>query len=187
MSRFSRGIPSLNSQPSLGSTSPLSLPDANAIGFPKVVFISLGSNIGDREFFLQNAICELSSHADIDVTCCSDIMPTLPVGVESQPPFLNQVLRIYTRLSAQQLLVQLKNIEQKQGRQKRFRWGPREIDLDILLFGQQAINQVNLVVPHPELLQRDFFMRLILAIYPLAWHPAKREFLSVLVGLRGPK
>lgn len=121
------------------------------------VYISLGSNLGDREATIREAIAALPG-----VTAVSELRETEPVGVVDQPRFLNGAARLETELAARQLLDALLAIERGLGRERRERWGPRTIDLDLLLYGNETVDEPGLTVPHPRLHERRF------ALEPLA-------------------
>lgn len=120
------------------------------------VHIALGSNLGNRAVNLSHARKYLAEF--IEDLQGSSIYETPPWGVLEQPHFLNQVMRGSTTLSPLKLLDQLKAIEKKMGREETMRFGPRIIDLDILLYGQRTINYRRLQVPHPRMLERAFVM-----------------------------
>ncbi len=119
-------------------------------------FIGLGSNLGDRREMLRRAV--VACHSLGAVEACSSLYQTEPVGIHTQPPFLNAVLRLRTDLPAPVLLKEIKAIEANLGREPGARWGPRLIDLDLLFYGQQILDEVGLVVPHPQLHQRGFVL-----------------------------
>ena len=119
-------------------------------------FIGLGSNLGDRRGMLRRAVHACSFLGEVEA--CSSLYQTEPVGTIEQPPFLNAVLRLRTGLTARALLEGLKTIEADLGREAGTRWGPRLIDLDLLFYGQQILNEEGLVVPHPQLHQRGFVL-----------------------------
>ncbi len=120
------------------------------------VILALGSNLGDRCANLQQALEEISARVSIGST--SSIYETPPWGYIEQPAFLNQVLSGMTSLNPTELLDFLKGIEHEMGRVKNFQNGPRLIDIDILLFGEQIVNTENLVIPHPRMLDRGFVL-----------------------------
>lgn len=122
----------------------------------ETVYIALGSNLGDRAEFLYRARQLLSEF--ITEMHCSRLYETPPWGVLEQPLFLNQVLRGDTTLPPLKLLDSLKNIEKHLGRKTTLRFGPRVIDLDILLYGERVIRSARLQVPHPRMLERAFVM-----------------------------
>ncbi len=119
-------------------------------------YIGLGTNLGDRESYLMNAIEELSSHPSNRITAVSSIYETDPWGYEEQGKFLNMVICLQTELSPQDLLACCMYVEKKLGRKREIRWGPRTIDLDILLYNQENIVTENLVIPHPRIMERAF-------------------------------
>jgi len=121
-------------------------------------YISLGSNMGDKEEALRHAVELLQEHAAIDVVAVSSIYDTDPVGYEEQDIFLNIVVKITTTLEPQPLLDVCQQIEQQLKRVRIVRWGPRTIDLDILLFNDEAIETATLIVPHPRMHERAFVL-----------------------------
>ena len=127
---------------------------------PKV-FISLGSNLGDREANLEQASQLLSQLPHTEITGKSQALLTRAVGRVEQSDYLNQVQRLATTLSPEELLEQLLAIEDRMGRVRTVRWGPRNIDLDILFYGTTVRNTHFLVLPHPELRRRPFFLEMI--------------------------
>ncbi len=122
------------------------------------VFISMGSNLGDRVEMLRRGLDELDQLNDTQVVRLSSIYDTEPVGEVDQPRFLNAVVMIETELEPQVLLWNLLLIERRLGRVRTRRWGPRPIDLDILLYGDDVIDEEGLVVPHPLLQERAFVL-----------------------------
>lgn len=129
-------------------------------------YISLGSNIGNREDFLKQAIKELARDPDIFVEKLSSIYETDPVGYTDQALFLNMVVKLSTSLSPYQLLDHCMEVERKLGRTREFRWGPRVIDLDILLYNKENIVMDTLQVPHPRMTERAFVLVPLLEIDP---------------------
>ena len=122
-----------------------------------VAYVGLGSNLGDREAMIRAAIAALPG-----VVAVSELRETDPVGVTEQPAFLNGAVALETALSARELLESLLAIERSLGRERRERWGPRTIDLDLLLYGRETVDEPELTVPHPRLHERRF------ALEPLA-------------------
>jgi len=122
------------------------------------VFIALGSNLDDRADWLRQAGAKLSESAAIKVVQVSVIYETAPVGKIDQPAFLNQVVEIRARLAPEDLLTRLLQIEQELGRERHERWGPRNIDLDLLAYGEHQIQTERLQLPHPELHCRRFVL-----------------------------
>lgn len=124
-------------------------------------FIGLGSNLDDPIKQIVNARTAISALAHVDQIAFSPLYSSQPVGPQDQPDFINAVMQIKTTLTADELLTQLQNIENQQGRVRLQRWGARTLDLDILLFGNQRIDTPRLSVPHPEMARRSF------VLYPL--------------------
>ncbi len=129
-------------------------------------FIGLGSNIGDRYSYLMQAIQFLRDVEKILVVNVSSVYETDPVGYEDQDLFLNMVIEVKTDLTAEELLEVCMSIERRLDRKREIRWGPRTIDLDILLFNQENIETENLIVPHPQMLNRAFVTVPLLEIRP---------------------
>lgn len=127
-----------------------------------VVYIALGSNISPREEYLQQAINRIKQDRFIFFQKQSSIYETDPVGYLEQENFLNQVIEVKTTYSALELLDVCQKIENELGRERTVRWGPRTIDLDILLFNQENIMMDQLIIPHPRMHERAF------VIVPLA-------------------
>lgn len=137
---------------------------------PQPVYIALGTNIGDRALNLQTAKDWLSRKAVI--TQESSVYITPPWGYADQPDFLNQVIKVNTRLKPRSLLRFLQRIERKMGRVKLILNGPRVIDLDILFYGDRVITSPNLQIPHPRMVGRAFVLVPLNEIAPDLLHPA---------------
>jgi 2-amino-4-hydroxy-6-hydroxymethyldihydropteridine diphosphokinase len=127
-----------------------------------VAYVGLGANIGPREVTLQRAVDLLAQADGIDVLAVARLRETEPVGVVDQPPFLNGAVEIETSLVPRELLGVLLGIERTLGRVREERWGPRTVDLDLLVYGSQRVAEPGLRVPHPRLHERRF------ALEPLA-------------------
>ena len=125
-------------------------------------FVGIGSNLGDRETNLGRALDLLAAEDGIEIAAVSEIRETEPVGPVEQGPFLNGAARLETSLAARALLACLLAVENRLGRVREERWGPRTIDLDLLLYGDKQIDEPGLSVPHPRLHERRF------ALEPLA-------------------
>jgi 2-amino-4-hydroxy-6-hydroxymethyldihydropteridine diphosphokinase len=141
------------------------------------VFIGLGSNLGDREALIRAALDELARLPQTTLVRASSLYDTEPVGDTDQPNFLNAVAEIDTDLQARQLLWNLQLIEKRLGRVRTHRWGPRTIDLDLLLYGELAIEEPDLRVPHPELTRRSFVLVPLVELDPALVHPETGETL----------
>lgn len=146
-----------------------------------LVYIGFGSNIGDQSAHIQNAIHALSKTEGITLRKISSIYKTDPVGYEAQAQFLNGVAAIQTNLPPISLLHTLKNIETEVGRQHRIRWGPREIDLDILIYGDLCLQTEKLIIPHPEMHRRRFVLVPLAEIAPDFVHPILQETVHTLL------
>lgn len=133
-----------------------------------VAYIGLGSNQGDSRATLQSSLYALNQHSAIQVSAVSSFYQSKPVGPQDQPDYVNAVAALNTSLSAQTLLAVLLETERLHGRVRdpNLRWGPRTLDLDLLLFGDQIIHEPNLIVPHPELCKRGFVVFPLLEIAP---------------------
>ena len=129
-----------------------------------IAYIALGSNIGERYTYLTEAIQFLNKNPYIQVDDISSVYETEPVGYTDQSCFLNLVIKISTNLSPQELLKVTHKVENDLGRKREIRWGPRTIDLDILLYNQENIEAENLIVPHPRMFERAFVIVPLLEI-----------------------
>jgi len=140
-------------------------------------YIGLGANLGDREGTLRAALEALARLPDSTLVRASSMYDTEPVGVEDQPNFLNAVAQLDTLLTARQLLWNLLLIEKRLGRVRTQRWGPRVLDLDLLLYGDLVVEEDDLRVPHPELPRRSFVRVPLVELDPPLVHPATGETL----------
>lgn len=129
-------------------------------------YIALGANLSDTFGNLRSAVIMLNNGKNCIVTVISSLYKTKPVGVEDQPDFINAVVKIETLLSAQDLLKFCNDIEQKLGRKRTIRWGPRVIDIDILLYENVVIKDENLIIPHPRMMERAFVLVPLAEIAP---------------------
>lgn len=121
-------------------------------------YIALGANLGEREASLREAIGRIAADADIVVECESKMYETAPVGYTDQPAFLNMAIRVETALAPVALLRRLLAIEHAMGRVREIRWGPRRIDLDLLVYGEVTMDTPELTLPHPRMGQRAFVL-----------------------------
>lgn len=140
----------------------------------KNVYIALGSNLGDRAEQLRTAREQIAA-PDLRIVHTSSIYETAARDIEDQPWFLNQVIECETDLFPRQLLARLKKIERTMGRKKRVAKGPREIDLDILLYGDSVVKAPELEVPHPRMTERRFVLEPLAEIAPEKRHPGTRK------------
>lgn len=122
-------------------------------------FIGIGSNMGNREENINKAIKQLSETVGIKVCAVSKLYNTKPVGYTEQADFLNGAIKIKTTLTPHELLKACQRIEKNLKRERVIRWGPRTIDLDILLYGDCTINDKDLIIPHPRMHERDFVLK----------------------------
>jgi len=124
-----------------------------------VAYVALGSNVGDRDAYLRRARAALAALPQTLIVGESSIEETAPIGPIAQGAYLNQMVALETSLSPHELLAALQTIEAREGRVRTERWGPRTLDLDIVRFKRQTIDDPALRVPHPELPNRDFWLR----------------------------
>jgi 2-amino-4-hydroxy-6-hydroxymethyldihydropteridine diphosphokinase len=138
-----------------------------------IVYLALGTNLGDRSANLKQAISSLTPQ--LDVKAKSQIYETPPWGFEDQPKFLNQVIKAKTYLDPEPLLKHLKRLEVALGRKESFVNGPRLIDIDILFFDDLVLNEPSLVIPHPRLHERGFVLLPLMDIAPDLVHPVHKK------------
>ena len=129
------------------------------------VYLSLGSNIGDRKKYIQKAIEAIEKTDGIKVLKKSGLYETSPVGYVEQDLFLNAVIKIKTDFSEREILKIINKIENELDRKREIRWGPRTIDIDILIFSDKKINETDLIIPHKEMLNRLFVLVPLIEIY----------------------
>ncbi len=134
-----------------------------------VIYLGLGSNLGDRADNLRAAVNALGPQ--VKVLKESSLYETPPWGVEDQPGFLNMALQAETSLTPEALRDHVKRIEAEVGRTPTYHWGPRVIDIDILLYGDRLVDTPNLVIPHPQMHKRPFVLVPLASIAPDAVHP----------------
>jgi 2-amino-4-hydroxy-6-hydroxymethyldihydropteridine diphosphokinase len=136
-------------------------------------YLSVGSNMGDREQWLRKALSLLAEYNGISIESVSSIYETDPVGYTDQPLFLNLAIKLNTVLSPQELLSKLQEVETKLERKRIEKWGPRTIDLDILLYNSVSIQTEVLEIPHPRMLERAFVLIPLSEIAPDDVYPDK--------------
>jgi len=144
------------------------------------VYLSLGSNLGDRLANLEAALKQLSAHERIQWMARSGCYETSPVGSLDQPVFLNMAAEIETDLEPLELLNVAKEIEAGLGRTETYRWGPRRVDIDLILCGQAVIESERLTVPHPEFRRRAFVLQPLAEIAPQAVDPVTKKTVAEL-------
>ncbi len=135
------------------------------------VYLSTGSNLGDRLASLQLAVEALNNYPGISVLRVSPVYETEPWGYLDQPHFLNQVVEIETEIPPADLLPVMKHLEKDMGRVPNFKNGPRVIDVDIILYGNQIVEQDGITIPHPSIAQRAFVLAPLADLIPHYIHP----------------
>ena len=141
-------------------------------------YVGLGANLGDREATILAAVAALPG-----VVAVSTLRETEPVGVVDQPAFLNGAAALETELSARELLEALLTVERELGRERRERWGPRTIDLDLLVYGDVELDEPGLTVPHPRLHERRFALEPLLDLDPELVIPGRGRLVDLLAEL----
>lgn len=144
-------------------------------------FLGIGSNLGDKQAYLDMAVMELGRDSSIVVKKKSSYIVTEPVGPVEQPDFLNGVVEIETTLEPYELLTLIHDIEQEAGRERIIHWGPRTLDIDILLFDDMVINSRDLTIPHPEMHKRQFVLEPMAEIAPYIYHPTLSRNITQLL------
>jgi 2-amino-4-hydroxy-6-hydroxymethyldihydropteridine diphosphokinase len=147
-------------------------------------YVALGANLGDRERALQAAVAALGEEDGIEVVAVSTLRETEPVGVGEQPRYLNGAVALETTLTARELLERLLTVEQRFGRVRiAGEHGPRTLDLDLLLYGDDVIDDPELTVPHPRLHERRFVLEPLAELAPGLVIPGRGEVESLLAGV----
>ena len=151
---------------------------------PERAYIAIGGNLGDRRAYLQAGIKAVAALPDTHLAAISRAYETRAVGPVAQPDFLNAVFAIETALAPAPLLAALLAAEKKHQRQRRIRWGPRTLDLDLLLYGERVVNRTALTLPHPRMHERRFVLVPLCEIAPRLSHPITgRPFAAYLAAL----
>ncbi|MDD3582361.1 MAG: 2-amino-4-hydroxy-6-hydroxymethyldihydropteridine diphosphokinase [Desulfobacca sp.] len=148
--------------------------------------MGLGSNLNDPAARLDEARQRLSAIAGIEIEQVSAYYATPPVGVTNQPWFVNAVARLRTQLGAESLLASLLTVEDDMGRARTIHWGPRLIDLDLLLYNDLVLETPTLTLPHPEMHRRGFVLIPLAEIAPHAWHPGLQQTITQLLAQLEP-
>ena len=146
-----------------------------------IAYLGIGSNLGDKEAYLDYAVDQLNKDEYIQVTKVSSYIITEPYGDVEQDDFLNGCLEIETIYSPQDLLAVINDIEQGAGRKRLIHWGPRTLDIDILLYDQEMIMEDTLKVPHVEMAKRAFVLEPLAEIAPYAYHPGYHKTIIELL------
>jgi 2-amino-4-hydroxy-6-hydroxymethyldihydropteridine diphosphokinase len=146
-------------------------------------YIALGSNLANPVLQVQEALKLISQLPDSTLVATSSLYRSAPLGPPEQAYYINAVAAIDTLLSAHELLNKLQKLEQAQGRvEKPIHWGPRTLDLDLLLYGNKTINTPNLIVPHPEMKERNFVLYPLAEIAPDLLFPNKQSLKDIITG-----
>jgi 2-amino-4-hydroxy-6-hydroxymethyldihydropteridine diphosphokinase len=143
------------------------------------VFLGLGSNLGDREENVRAALNRIARLPGTSVVRISPLVRTAPWGVEAQPEFVNAVAEIRTGLAPEALLAAVKVIERELGRVQTYRWGPRLIDIDLLIYGERRVETPALTLPHPHLLERAFVWEPLGEVAPEVLEELRRAAVSL--------
>lgn len=146
-------------------------------------FLGFGSNLGDRLSYLQLAVELLHTRPGIRVDAVSSVYETEPVGGPEQDPYLNLAVRVGTRRSPRRLMAACHGVEQALGRTRTQRWGPRTIDIDVLLYDERVVDTRRLQIPHPRLTERPFALIPLLEVAPGTRLPDGRSIATVLGSL----
>ena len=148
-----------------------------------VAYLGIGSNLGDKEGYLDFAVEQLSKDEYIKVTAVSSYIVTEPVSDVEQDDFLNGCIALETLYSPEELLKVTQDIENSAGRKRIVHWGPRTLDIDILLFDREIIAEDELMIPHPYMAKRRFVLEPLVEIAPYAWHPGLSKTATELLEL----
>jgi 2-amino-4-hydroxy-6-hydroxymethyldihydropteridine diphosphokinase len=142
---------------------------------PVIAYIGLGANLGDPVGQINQALSRLAAIDEVEVAAVSTYYRNPPLGPPDQPWYVNAVARVRTRLAAEELFRVLQQLEVSLGRARGERWGPRVLDLDLLLYAGEVILTPELQVPHPEMHRRAFVLVPLAEIAPDAWHPVLKR------------
>lgn len=148
---------------------------------PIVAYVGLGANLGDPRQQLEEALAKLAAAEEVEVVKVSRFYLNPPLGPPGQPWYINAVAQVRTRLAPEELLRVLLRVEEDLGRVRGERWGPRIIDLDLLLYNGVIMSGPELVLPHPEMHHRAFVLVPLGEIAPQAWHPVLEKTVAELV------
>jgi 2-amino-4-hydroxy-6-hydroxymethyldihydropteridine diphosphokinase len=153
---------------------------------PVIAYLGLGANLDDPRQQLSEALERLNAAEEVEVTRVSTFYRNPPLGPANQPWYVNAAARVRTRLGPEELLRLLQQVEAAMGRLRGERWGPRRLDLDLLLYNGEVIFAPALVVPHPEMHRRGFVLVPLAEIAPQAWHPVMGKSAADLLSELNP-
>lgn len=160
---------------------PLKCVSVNVSRMRKTAYIGIGSNMGDKKKYLDFAAGKFEENPCCRILAISDYIETKPVGDVEQDDFLNACIEIETVLPPFELLDFANRIENEAGRERKIHWGPRTLDVDILLYGDEMVNSERLTIPHREMAKRGFVLHPLSQIAPYAYHPVRRKYISELL------
>lgn len=144
-------------------------------------FLALGSNMGDKEGYLNMAVEAIRKNPEVELLKVSSFICTAPYGYTEQDTFLNGACMVRTLLSPEELLDFCQSIEQEANRVRLIHWGPRTLDVDVLFYGQEILGTERLVVPHPDMENRDFVLKPMAELAPWWRHPVSKKTMSQLL------
>jgi len=147
----------------------------------KKAYLGIGSNMGDKEAYIKRALEGLKEHGRIRNVKCSELFVTSPYGGVEQDDFLNGAVSLETLLTPMELLNYLHKLEQEAGRERKIHWGPRTLDLDVLLYEDYVSDDPVLTVPHPDMENREFVLRPMAELSPYEMHPVLLKSMKQLL------
>lgn len=147
----------------------------------KKAYLGIGSNMGDKGAYIERALNGLKAHEKIRNVKCSDLIVTSPYGGVEQDDFLNGAVLLETLLSPMELLDYLHELEQEAGRERKVHWGPRTLDLDVLLYEGYISDDAILTVPHPDMENREFVLKPLAQLSPYEMHPVLHKSVKQLL------
>ena len=146
-------------------------------------YIALGSNMNDKKKYIMDAIKALNADDNIEVDKTSSIIETEPYGYTNQDVFLNGVVKVSTLLTPNELLEKIHKIEEEAGRERTIHWGPRTLDLDIIFYDDIVLDSEDLIIPHPDMHNRDFVLKPLCELTPYLRHPIMGKTVSELANM----